>query len=212
MTERGLGFAAKNAVTKWKSRMTSAVSGLRIRVGFAKVARQLTSGSIKRDAILGPGSTVAFSFSSRNPPGENAFQAEVTAALQKSLTDNDVTIAANTTVKVQVIVTEKSTGKQTTYRSFGGGGSTTVSVREAEILVKITDNGQAVWQNSSKLQNTSFVARPPNGVTLQDYLNKELWKKVSSNLRSYRFPKYVFKKSAEGGAGTSTLGANGVSG
>jgi len=82
------------------------------------VAGKLTSGSIKREAIVEPGNSVSIQVTAPNPPGKSNFQAELTKAVTDSLGLNQVTVKDSEATKVKVTVSERATGKSVTYRSW----------------------------------------------------------------------------------------------
>jgi hypothetical protein len=86
----------------------------------------------------------------------------------------------------------------------------TVPGQEVEVGVEVWNGNQKIYDSKQKYGNGAYFASIKDGVSVEDYLNEQMWNSASNVLLTPRLPLYVLPETARAGLGKSELTANGV--
>ena len=145
----------------------------------------------------------------QTPPGQPTFTADVIAKLKANLVQNQMDLAANQNTFIKLTLSERSTGKQIEFRSFGGGGNTTVNEMSVDCSVSVVTTGKTVWESKMGFTGASFIIHRKQDESIEDYLSKQRWKSAVGFFMGVRIPSLIFKDGAGFGYGTSVLTESG---
>lgn len=182
----------------------------------AGVTQRLAGRKLEPEYLLKPGSRVGvrFNFTS-TPPKKPNFQDEVWKGLQQSLARAGMVYDEKSPLVYVLHLSSRSTGKNHEFRvtSFGlGGGPRQVSVPglEAESGLEVWNGNERIYDSKQKFVNDSFFVSIRDGVSVEEFLNEQMWNSATGGLLSPVLPRYLLPASAREGLGKSELTVSGV--
>ena len=182
----------------------------------AGTEQKLAGRKLAPEYLLQPGSKVGvrFNFTS-TPPKKPNFQEEVWKGLQQSLSRAGMVYEEKSPLVFVLHLASKATGENhefriTSFGRIGGPREVTVPGQEVEVGVEVWNGNQKIYDSKQKYGNGAYFASIKDGVSVEDYLNEQMWNSASNVLLTPRLPLYVLPETARAGLGKSELTANGV--
>lgn len=197
---------------------TSSQSGMQsMTLGAAElpdpnVVAKLANAKLEPEFLLQPGASISLVINVQGTPNRPTLAQDVRQQVEAALAKNNITVAANQPLTLQLSMTQGATGENLEFevRQFGAGfnrQTVTVPGMKIDCKAQILQTATSVWEANWLASNNSFgfFLQLREGETVQTHLNNQMYDSAANFFLSFAPPSYVFTKQSTDGLGNSTL-------